>query len=78
VFKAPECIARAVSVFRDYEDCCRLLNLAVHENKVVLKLTLKADAGVIKKTGKSKTHYSWWRQSAFDPAPLAQAVEAQS
>lgn len=75
VFKAPECIARAVSMYRDYDECAQLLSLAVHQHKVVLQVTLSADSGLVKKTGKAKSHFSWWRLKNFDPAPIATVAE---
>lgn len=75
VFNAPECIARAVSVFTGIEDCINLRKLAIHKKKVVASLTLNPGAGMVKKTGKARTHHSWWRSSSFDPLLIAEVAE---
>lgn len=76
VFRAPECIARAISVFGSIDDCADLQKLPIHRHKSIAKVTLGPIAGVIKKTGKARTHYSWWRARGFDPVPSAEAIEA--
>ncbi|MDN4149775.1 hypothetical protein QYE80_32680 [Pseudomonas tohonis] len=64
-YNAPECIARAVSVFKQRVDAEDLLKLSAHRNKSVVRLKLMSQDGVAKKTGK-KSHHSWWRSSLFD------------
>lgn len=60
-----ECVVRAVSVFADLEDACRLLKHPKFKNAKVALLKLEQQDGKIKKTFK-RSHHSWWRSSMFD------------
>lgn len=70
-FNTDECKARAVSVFKSFSGCERLLSLPVHAGKKVAQISLGAESGLIKRTFNTKGHYSWWRRKDFDPVPVA-------
>lgn len=64
VFHAPECRARAISVFKEPEDLDKLLKLPTHRGKAKIKITLRGKDGLAIKTGRD-SHYSWWRSKGF-------------
>lgn len=66
-FHANECIARSCSLLLNLSSGIKLLKLPTHRSKTVVELTLPPHSGVVKNTGKSSDHYSWWRASGFDP-----------
>lgn len=63
-FSAPECQARAISVFTKPEDLDPVMKLAIHRQKAKVKIVLGREDGVAKKTGQN-SHYSWWRSRSF-------------
>lgn len=65
-FHVTECIACSVSVFANKEYLERLIGLPRHANKIIAEVDLKPLAGVIKKTGSTADHFSWWRASHFN------------
>lgn len=65
LFNASDCRARSLSVFTDFEAAKCLLGLPMHANKKVAAVELTQHAGLVKKTGKSPHHLSWWRASNF-------------
>lgn len=73
-FRAPECRARAISVFGKPEDLDPLLKLAIHKHKAKVKITLGQVDGLAMKTGKD-SHYSWWRSRSFN---LIWAIEGKA
>lgn len=64
-FNATECIARSLSVFDNKEEARKISLLPLHANKKIAEVELIHKAGVIKKTGKSAHHFSWWRARDF-------------
>lgn len=72
-FNAPECRARAISVFKDKNDLSGILKLPAHRHKAVVQVTLNLGDGVALKTGKG-THYSWWRSNGFDIEKATEVV----
>lgn len=60
------CREFAVSVFSERASLARLLEMPVHATKTIARLTLCEESGLVQQTGNDKTHYSWWRYSAFD------------
>lgn len=70
VFNAPECRARAISVFKQPEDLDPFLKLPIHKHKAKIKITLCEDDGLAMKTGKA-SHYSWWRSKGFSMPGIA-------
>ena len=64
-FHANECRARSLSVFNDKSECEIIKKLPPHREKHIVALRLVPECGVVKQTGKSKTHYSWWVQTDF-------------
>lgn len=67
VFNANECIARAVSVFNNIDSAKKLSKIPSFKNSQVAKVILREEDGLILKTGKDNSHYSWWRSKIFDP-----------
>ncbi|KTB54965.1 hypothetical protein AO067_20310 [Pseudomonas viridiflava ICMP 13104] len=65
VFRATECQARAISVYREAKDLDSVLKLPAHKHKNKVKIILGQDDGAVMKTGKD-SHYSWWRSKRFD------------
>lgn len=65
IFKGvDECLARAVSIFAQRDECENILKLARHRHKRIFELDLYKHDGVIKKTFKL-SHHSWWRTPSF-------------
>lgn len=60
-----ECIARAVSLFKDKHDAQKRLKLPKFRHSVIAAITLGPKDGVMKKTFRN-SHYSWWRSKGFD------------
>lgn len=66
-FNASECIAKAVSLFNNKEEAIRLAKMPTFKGgNTIAEVKLKNNDGVIKKTGKNDSHYSWWRSKNFD------------
>lgn len=64
-FNVNECRARSLSVFSEKSECENIKKLPAHRNKYIVSLRLFPECGVIKQTGRSKAHYSWWVLSSF-------------
>lgn len=64
-FNVDECIARAISIFKDTEDALRLSLLPKFKGGVIAEIILTERDGLIMKTFKN-SHYSWWRTKQFD------------
>ncbi|WP_075349185.1 hypothetical protein [Algoriphagus marinus] len=62
-----ECILRAVSLWDDENKCLQQKKYPIQKNKVLGKIELNIEDGLIKNTFKAN-HYSWWRSDKFDPA----------
>ena len=60
-----ECIARAVSLFKDKDDALKRLKLPKFRHSVIAVVELEPKDGVMKKTFLD-SHYSWWRSTNFD------------
>lgn len=60
-----ECVARAVSLFKDKEDARKRLKLPKFKHSVIASVRLEPKDGAMKKTFRD-SHYSWWRSMAFD------------
>lgn len=72
-FSAPECQARAISVFQNSEDLRGVLKLAAHRHKKIVQIILNASDGAAMKTS-SSSHYSWWRSARFEVAKAIKEV----
>ncbi len=68
------CRAYAVSVFTCQKSLGRLLEMPVHSQKQIARLTLTRSSGVIKQTGDDETHHSWWRAQAFDAVAACEVL----
>jgi len=66
VFNVAECVAHSLSVFTDLSACESITKLPIHRGKKIVKINLDSTDGAIKKTGKDKSHFSWWRSHEFD------------
>lgn len=64
-FNVNECRARSLSVFSERSECEIIKKLPPHHGKYIVAFRLFPGCGVIKKTGRSKAHYSWWVLSGF-------------
>ena len=73
-FNTTECVARSCSVLSDLEGCSLVIKLPTQRNKRIVQLTLPAQSGLVKKTGRNLYHYSWWRAGNFDPLSASLAV----
>ena len=60
-----ECIARAVSLFKNKGDALKRLKLPKFKHAVIAVVELEPKDGVMKKTFRD-SHYSWWRSTNFD------------
>lgn len=60
-----ECITHSVSLFSDHTTCRNIRKLPAHRNKVMAKVTLSEDSGLIHETCFTN-HFSWWRNRDFD------------
>lgn len=60
-----ECEARGLSVFNKQCDCEKVKKLSLHKNKHIVSLLLRKGCGLIYKTGKNRSHYSWWAYANF-------------
>jgi len=58
-----ECLARALSVWDNIEDCKKVSKLPAHKKKpiLIMQLLLTPIDGLVKQSGNVKSHYSWWR-----------------
>lgn len=65
-----DCIARAVSLFKDKGDAEKRKKLPKFKHAVIAKVKLEPKDGVMKKPF-SCSHYSWWRSTEFD---VSQAI----
>jgi hypothetical protein len=65
IFAIDECLVRSCSIFSDYSEGKKLLKLPRHRNKIVIRITLTADSGLILRTFERPNHYSWWRDRRF-------------
>lgn len=73
VFNAPECRARAISVFTNPNDLDNLLKLSIHKGKAKVKLNLCGTDGLAMKSGRD-SHYSWWRSKTFNTKAACMGV----
>lgn len=64
-FHVNECRARSLSVFSDRSECEKIKKLPANREKLLISFRLFPECGVIKKTGKSEAHYSWWILADF-------------
>lgn len=65
-FNTCECIAKSLSIFDSFESCERVTKLPAHNGKKIAIVKLDETSGAIGKTGRDKSHYSWWRSGDFD------------
>ena|SRR5690554_819974 len=63
----PDCVLRSVSLWNDRNKCLKQKKFPTQKNKVLGKIKLNEEDGLIKNTFK-ENHYSWWRSDSFDPA----------
>lgn len=61
-----DCVARSLSIVKGVENAYQLQRLPTLKNKIMLKLYLTRQAGLVKRTFKRCGHYSWWRNRHFD------------
>jgi hypothetical protein len=75
-FSKGECIARAVSLFSDLEECRKISKLPTQKlrNCNIVSIILPNGSGLILQTGFNKYHNSWWRTNNFDPVSNCQKV----
>ncbi|MDR3401763.1 MAG: hypothetical protein P4L99_04615 [Chthoniobacter sp.] len=59
-----ECEARSCSLFDELTVVRGLLNFRKNKGKIITRITLPAESGVISKTGRPN-HWSWWRRAEF-------------
>jgi hypothetical protein len=66
-----ECIAMAISVFDKKASCQQLRLLPIYKgrfkNRLMIEIILNSDCGLIKQTGKTASHYSWWLLQGYNP-----------
>ncbi len=74
IFKVSECRARSVSVFTEVDACINLTKLPKQKGKIVAKMILPPQSGVIKRTGRCRSHMSWWRAASFDPIQVCTII----
>lgn len=66
VFKdKDECEVRSISLFKTVAACESIKKFRIHKEKLVAKLDITGDSGLIKKTG-GEEHYSFWPKHDFD------------
>ena len=59
--------AYAVSLYDDLDKTGKLLKIpSLKNSKGVSKIILNPENGVVKQTGKSPYHYSWWKTNKID------------
>ena len=61
-------LAVGLSVFGDEDKACKNLKLPyMRKNKIqgIAKVLLQPMDGVVKRTGKHLSHYTWWRTKSF-------------
>lgn len=61
-----DCILSSVSLWDDKNKCLKQKKYPTQKNKVLGKIELQKEDGLIKNTFKPN-HYSWWRSGSFDP-----------
>lgn len=66
-FNVDECQALSLSVFSDVESIKQILKFKTHKNKKIAQILLAAADGVVKQTGNTVSHYSWWKTTDFQP-----------
>jgi len=66
-FSTNECRTRSLSIYNALNECKKVRLLPLHRNKKIVEIFLSEESGVIKKTGKRKHHFSWWRYKSFNP-----------
>jgi len=64
-FYVNECRARSLSVFNEKSECENIQKLPPHRGKHLVAFRLFPECGVIKKTGRSNAHFSWWVLTGF-------------
>ena len=62
-----DCILSSVSLWDDKNKCLNQKKYPIQKNKILGKIELQKEDGLIKNTFKPN-HYSWWRSDNFDPA----------
>ena len=62
-----ECIQRSCTLFSTLKDCDTIRKLPNFKTKIIIKITLPPECGLIKRTFKRPNHYSWWMTNGFDP-----------
>jgi hypothetical protein len=73
LFTIDECLVRSCSLFSDCAEGKKLLKLPRHRNKIIVRLSLTVDSGLVLRTFERPGHYSWWRDRRF---PLANHIHA--
>lgn len=64
-YRGHECIASGLSVVPTVEDAQSLTSLPALRGKLPCKVTLSAEAGMIKQT-RAAPHHTWWPFADFD------------
>jgi hypothetical protein len=73
-YNTSECRALSCSLYTSKVECSKLLLLPTHLEQKMVKIVLPPSSGVIKKSGNSDFHYSWWRYLDFDPFTCCEEV----
>jgi len=61
--------SRALSIFVS-DHYCNLLRKTPHfRGKLMIKIYLPQNSGVVKSTNPKTTHHEWWMAKGFDPTP---------
>ncbi len=72
--KPGECVSRALSVYDTFENCQNIQRLPTMKDKVICKVTVNNEAGVIMEKGQNG-HICWWLAQDFDPIENSEVVE---
>jgi hypothetical protein len=68
-----ECTQRSCSLFLTYKACDLIRKtFTKHKTERIVKIILPPSCGLIKRTGPTSNHYSWWMVKGFNPIPCCQ------
>lgn len=63
-----ECIVRSVSLYDNLDDMLNGRRLPRLKRKsFIVRIILPTNSGLISKTFRSKSHFSWWRSKGYNP-----------
>ena len=75
-FGDKECVARALSLLKSYQECLMKQKLTTLRKKKIVMITLPPESGVVLKTFEG-THHSWWRARDFDAVPYCRRADGE-